>query len=243
MKLTKKLDRDNLHIAIKALSKLGIVQYINDEKLTVNNELGFIQGRVRCSSKGFCFVVRDDQGEDIYIREDNLNENFFIYQPNSLNNYNSKITFEDQGLKLFRPNKYWVSIENQFDFNEDFEIIIHLSIPEIPWETQTLISNTSAFTGETQSWKVDIDDGRLFFSWTNSDGEYVNQLGDKSLRSGVLVQKNGKISNTSPPIVDPSFLSQLTTAHNGYLTFSVEFGIFISILFYSVFFIFILKQL
>ena len=73
LKLTKKLDRDNLHIAIKALSKLGIVQYINDEKLTVNNELGFIQGRVRCSSKGFCFVVRDDQGEDIYIREANLN--------------------------------------------------------------------------------------------------------------------------------------------------------------------------
>ncbi len=73
LKLTKKLDRENLHIAIKALSKLGIVQYINDEKLTVNNELGFIQGRVRCSSKGFCFVVRDDQGEDIYIREANLN--------------------------------------------------------------------------------------------------------------------------------------------------------------------------
>ena len=73
LKLSKKLDRDNLHIAIKALSKLGIVQYINDEKLTVNNELGFIQGRVRCSSKGFCFVVRDDQGEDIYIREANLN--------------------------------------------------------------------------------------------------------------------------------------------------------------------------
>ena len=73
LKLTKKHDRDNLQIAIKALSKLGIVQYINDEKLAVNNELGFIQGRVRCSSKGFCFVVREDHGEDIYIRESNLN--------------------------------------------------------------------------------------------------------------------------------------------------------------------------
>ena len=41
--------------------------------------------------------------------------------------------------------------------------------------------------------KVDIDDGRLFLSWTNSDGEYVNQVGDMSLRSGVLVQKNGKL--------------------------------------------------
>tara|TARA_Y100001968_G_scaffold322349_1_gene358286 strand:- start:2618 stop:4921 length:2304 start_codon:yes stop_codon:yes gene_type:complete len=73
LKLTKKIDRDNLHIAIKALSKLGIVQFVNDEKLTVNNELGFIQGRLRCSSKGYCFVVREDQGEDIYIREANLN--------------------------------------------------------------------------------------------------------------------------------------------------------------------------
>ena len=73
LKLTKKLDRDNLQIAIKALSKIGIVQFINDEKLALNKELDFIQGRVRCSSKGYCFVVREDQGEDIYIREANLN--------------------------------------------------------------------------------------------------------------------------------------------------------------------------
>ena len=179
-------------------------------------------------------IFSKSDSKKVTFEEDNLNENFFIYQPNSLNNYNSKITFEDQGLKLFRPNKYWVSIENQFDFNEDFEIIIQLSIPEIPWETQTLISNTSAFTGETQSWKVDIDDGRLFFSWTNSDGEYVNQLGDKSLRSGVLVQKNGKISSEQPPLASSSYLSQLTTAHNGYLTFFVEYGLLQGLIFFIV---------
>ena len=179
-------------------------------------------------------IFSKSDSKKITFEEDNLNKNFFIYQPNSLNNYNSKITFEDQGLKLFRPNKYWVSIENQFDFNEDFEIIIHLSIPEIPWETQTLISNTSAFTGETQSWKVDIDDGRLFFSWTNSDGEYVNQLGDKSLRSGVLVQKNGKISSEQPPLASSSYMSQLTTAHNGYLTFFVEYGLLQGLIFFIV---------
>ena len=179
-------------------------------------------------------IFSKSDSKKVTFEEDNLNENFFIYQPNSLNNYNSKITFEDQGLKLFRPNKYWVSIENQFDFNEDFEIIIHLSIPEIPWETQTLISNTSAFTGETQSWKVDIDDGRLFFSWTNSDGEYVNQLGDKSLRSGVLVQKNGKISSEQPPLASSSYLSQLTTAHNGYLTFFVEYGLLQGLIFFII---------
>ncbi len=73
LKLTKKIERLNLGIAINALTKLGIVQNINDEKLIINKETGFLKGRVRCSSKGYCFVVRDDQGEDIYIRESNLN--------------------------------------------------------------------------------------------------------------------------------------------------------------------------
>ena len=167
-----------------------------------------------------------------------------MYKPNELNSYNAKITYESDGLKLFSPNKYWLAVPNGFDFSESFEIILNLSLPEIPWERQTLISNTSIKDSQVQSWKLEIDDGRLFFYWANPDGVFLdaNYIGDKSLRSGVLIQKNGKISNTSPPIVDPSFLSQLTTAHNGYLTFSVEFGIFMSILFYLVFFIFILKQ-
>ena len=73
LKLTRKLDRDNLHIAIKALTKLGILHSNNVNQLSINNKIDFVQGRVRCSSKGYCFVVRDDDGEDIYIRESNLN--------------------------------------------------------------------------------------------------------------------------------------------------------------------------
>jgi len=125
-------------------------------------------------------------------------------------------------------------IDNNFDFNQDFEIILNLVMPEIPWETQTLISNTSAFTGKLQSWKVDIDDGRLFFSWTNSNGEYRDRIGDFSLRSGLLIQEQGKISNTRPPLVSTSFLSQLTTAHNGFLTFFVEYGLLQGLLFFTI---------
>ena len=44
LKLTKKIDRDKLNIAIKALTKLGIVQQINDETLSLNKETGFLQG-------------------------------------------------------------------------------------------------------------------------------------------------------------------------------------------------------
>ncbi len=73
LKITKKIDKDNLKVAIKALTKLGIVQTIIEDKLTINSDIDFLQGRVRCSSKGYCFVVREDQGEDIYIREGNLN--------------------------------------------------------------------------------------------------------------------------------------------------------------------------
>ena len=39
LKLTKKIDRDNLQIAVKALTKLGIVKNIDEEKITVNNEI------------------------------------------------------------------------------------------------------------------------------------------------------------------------------------------------------------
>ena len=73
LKLTRKHDKDNLGIAIKALTKLGLLQNVDGEKLIISNEINFIKGRVRCSSKGYCFVVREDLGEDIYIRESNLN--------------------------------------------------------------------------------------------------------------------------------------------------------------------------
>ncbi len=33
----------------------------------------FIDARLRCSSKGFCFAIRDDGGDDIYIRDHQLN--------------------------------------------------------------------------------------------------------------------------------------------------------------------------
>ena len=177
--------------------------------------------------------------------KENLGNDYFVFKPNSVSPYNANITFENNGIKLFRPNKYWVAIENNYDFTNDFEIILKLTLPEIPWDRQTLISNTSIINNQVQSWKLEVDDGRLFLYWANDDGVFVesNTIGDKSLRSGVLVQQDGKISNTQPPIVDPSFLSQLTTAHNGYLTFSVEFGVIISVLFYFIIFYYILKFL
>ena len=181
-------------------------------------------------------IISNNKSKNVIFTKNNLNKDYFIFKPNQVNNYNANITFENNGIKLFRPNKYWLAIEHNLDFSEDFEIILHLSFPEIPQRRQTLISNTSTINGQVQSWKFEIDDGRLFFSWADSEGVFLetNNLGDKSLRSGVLIQQTGLLSNTKPPIVDPSFLSQLTTAHNGYLTFSVEFGLIFSLLFYLI---------
>ena len=187
-------------------------------------------------------INTNELSNKVDFNELNLGKDYFVYKPNSLEDYKSKITYEENGIKLFRPNKYWVAINNEYDFNQDFEIILNLSFPEIPWETQTLISNTSAFSQEVQSWKIDIDDGRLFFYWTNEDGEYVNQLGDKSLRSGVLIQKNGNIDNEQPPLASTSYLSQLTTAHNGYLTFFVEYGLLNGLFFYFLLFYLVFRN-
>ena len=190
-------------------------------------------------------ISNTDNRKTIKFNKEYLGKEYFVFKVNSISPYTSNITFENNGIKLFRPNKYWVAIENNYDFSQDFEIILKLSFPEIPWERQTLISNTSIINNQVQSWKLEIDDGRLFLYWANEEGVFIqsNVIGDKSLRSGVLLQKEGKISNSQPPIVDPSFLSQLTTAHNGYLTFSVEFGIFISLIFYSIIFYYIFKLL
>ena len=154
-----------------------------------------------------------------------MNKEYYVFKPNTVAPYTANITFDSGGIKLFRPNKYWLAIDNEFDFQNDFEIILKLSLPEIPWERQTLLSNTSGFAGQTQSWKFEIDDGRPFFYWANHEGVYVldNKIGDKSLKWSFCT-KDGKITNSRPPIIDPSFLSQLTTAHNGYLTFSVGMG-------------------
>ena len=190
-------------------------------------------------------ISNTDNHKTIKFNKEYLGKEYFVFKPNSISPYNGNITFENNGLKLFRPNKYWVAIENDYDFSQDFEIILKLTVPEIPWERQTLISNTSIMNNQVQSWKLEIDDGRFFLYWTNDEGVFIqsNTIGDKSLRSGVLIQKEGNISNSQPPIVDPSFLSQLTTAHNGYLTFSVEFGILLTLIFYLIIFYYIFKLL
>ena len=73
LKLTNKSDKQFLEIAIDALSKMGVLTRGDGDVVTRSRNSEFIDARLRCSSKGFCFAIRDDGGDDIYIRDHQLN--------------------------------------------------------------------------------------------------------------------------------------------------------------------------
>ena len=73
LKITKKSDKDKLDIALKALEKLEIINKNEDNEYSYKKESDHIVAKIRCSSKGYCFAVRDNSNEDIYIKENLLN--------------------------------------------------------------------------------------------------------------------------------------------------------------------------
>ncbi|MBD2089407.1 VacB/RNase II family 3'-5' exoribonuclease [Microcoleus sp. FACHB-1515] len=77
--LEKKLNCENpacirrLQIALDALEKIGILVKERGKYRRVHEE-DVVEGKLRCSSKGFCFAIQDGEGaEDIYVRESQLN--------------------------------------------------------------------------------------------------------------------------------------------------------------------------
>jgi ribonuclease R len=62
-----------LQIALDALERIGILVKERGKYRRVFED-DVVEGRLRCSSKGFCFAIQDVEGaEDIYIRESHLN--------------------------------------------------------------------------------------------------------------------------------------------------------------------------
>ena len=70
---SNKADKERLDLAIDGLSKLGVLSRQGDEGLVRDQAEDLIDARLRCSSKGFCFAIRDDGGDDVYIRDHQLN--------------------------------------------------------------------------------------------------------------------------------------------------------------------------
>jgi len=72
LSLTTTSDKNQLEITLEALKLLGLLRY-QRRRIYLQPWENLIQGRLRSSNKGFCFAVRDDKGEDIYIRDQHLN--------------------------------------------------------------------------------------------------------------------------------------------------------------------------
>ena len=73
LKLGNKAEKETLATAIHALAKVGVLNQTDDGEVSRALDETLIDARLRCSSKGFCFAIRDDGGDDIYIRDHQLN--------------------------------------------------------------------------------------------------------------------------------------------------------------------------
>ena len=73
LKLSNKNEKQTLDLALDALNRLGVIDHQEDDGVRLGGHPDLIEARLRCSSKGFCFAIRDDGGDDIYIRDHQLN--------------------------------------------------------------------------------------------------------------------------------------------------------------------------
>ncbi|MFM7580417.1 MAG: iron ABC transporter substrate-binding protein, partial [Microcystaceae cyanobacterium] len=65
-------DEETLQLILDVLERLGIlVKDRGKYRRTYPEQV--VEAKLRCSSKGFCFAIQDDEdAEDIYVRESNL---------------------------------------------------------------------------------------------------------------------------------------------------------------------------
>lgn len=70
--LTTTTQKQHLRIALDGLVRLGLIEE-SEAGLCRLDRPDLVTARLRCSSKGFCFALREDGGEDIYIRDHQLN--------------------------------------------------------------------------------------------------------------------------------------------------------------------------
>ena len=62
-----------LQIALEALERTNVLEKSRGKYRRLEEE-DVIEGKLRCSSKGFCFAIQDEEGaDDIYVRESQLN--------------------------------------------------------------------------------------------------------------------------------------------------------------------------
>ena len=157
---------------------------------------------------------------------------YLLLTPINKNQYEDDVEYLDNSIRLDRPRNYWVALPNEVNLSKkDFEIIIELNLNSVPKGHETLFSQSSILRlneeFNDQSWKWSIIDGRMYFFWIEEViSGYSNFVGGQSLRSGKLISVNGDFDS----VISDFSLSQydeITTSHNGFLTMSVEYGLFL----------------
>ncbi len=157
---------------------------------------------------------------------------YLLLTPINKNQYEDDVEYLDNSIRLDRPRNYWVALPNEVNLSKkDFEIIIELNLNSIPKGHETLFSQSSILRlndeFNDQSWRWSIIDGRMYFFWIEEViSGYSNFVGGQSLRSAKLISNNGDFDS----IISDFSLSQydeITTSHNGFLTMSVEYGLFL----------------
>ena len=153
----------------------------------------------------------------------------------NISEYENNVDYRINSIRLDRPRDYWVALPNEVNLSgKDFEIVVFLNLDSVPKGHETLFSQSSIFRlneeFNDQSWKWSIIDGRMYFFWIEEViSGYANFVGGQSLRSGKLISTDGNFDS----IISNFSLSQydeITTSHNGFLTMSVEYGLFITLL-------------
>ncbi len=157
---------------------------------------------------------------------------YLLLTPLYKNQFQEYVEYKNNSIRLDRPRNYWVALPNEVNLSQnDFEIIIELDLFSIPKGHETFFSQSSILRlneeFNDQSWKWSIIDGRMYFFWIEDViSGYSNFVGGQSLRSGKLISNNGEFDS----VISDFSLSQydeITTSHNGFLTMSVEYGIFL----------------
>ena len=157
---------------------------------------------------------------------------YLILTPLNKNEFEEDVEYQNNSIRLDRPRNYWVALPNEVNLSEkDFEIIVELNLNSVPKGHETLFSQSSILRlneeFNDQSWKWSIIDGRMYFFWIEEViSGYSNFVGGQSLRSGKLISNNGDFDS----VISNFSLSQydeITTSHNGFLTMSVEYGLFL----------------
>ncbi len=73
LRLTNRSEKQSLGLALEGLKRLRILELNGEGEISRGAADDLVEARLRCSSKGFCFAIRDDGGDDIYIRDHQLN--------------------------------------------------------------------------------------------------------------------------------------------------------------------------